>query len=286
MPRPCKRRRICSLPGCRRFGDLDRKTASVQIVMTLDEFEAVRLIDLEGLSQQECAQQMEVARATVQSIYAAARKKLAQCLVQGCELAIEGGDYVLCDGDFNRCACGHGRCRHEKRQILVKEKQNVGASCGAESPAGAPIPTGEREKISSMRIAVTYEDGQIFQHFGHTEQFQIYEVENGTVKEAQTVSAAGSGHGALAGFLKQHGVEILICGGIGGGARTALSQAGIQLFGGVSGSADQAVADFLAGTLSFQPDVTCRHHEEQHGSCGSSGCGNHGHDCGGSCHGH
>ena len=169
MPRPCKRRRICSLPGCRRFGDLDRKTASVQIVMTLDEFEAVRLIDLEGLSQQECAQQMEVARATVQSIYAAARKKLAQCLVQGCELAIEGGDYVLCDGDFNRCACGHGRCRHEKRQILVKEKQDVGASCGAESPAGAPIPTGEREKISSMRIAVTYEDGQIFQHFGHTE---------------------------------------------------------------------------------------------------------------------
>ena len=286
MPRPCKRRRICSLPGCRRFGDLDRKTASVQIVMTLDEFEAVRLIDLEGLSQQECAQQMEVARATVQSIYAAARKKLAQCLVQGCELAIEGGDYVLCDGDFNRCACGHGRCRHEKRQILVKEKQDVGASCGAESPAGAPIPTGEREKISSMRIAVTYEDGQIFQHFGHTEQFQIYEVENGTVKEAQTVSAAGSGHGALAGFLKQHGVEILICGGIGGGARTALSQAGIQLFGGVSGSADQAVADFLAGTLSFQPDVTCRHHEEQHGSCGSSGCGNHGHDCGGSGHGH
>ena len=107
-----------------------------------------------------------------------------------------------------------------------------------------------------MRIAVTYEDGQIFQHFGHTEQFQIYEVENGTVKRAQTVSAAGSGHGALAGFLKQHGVEILICGGIGGGARTALSQAGIQLFGGVSGSADQAVADFSGG----HPQLPARRH--------------------------
>ena len=137
-----------------------------------------------------------------------------------------------------------------------------------------------------MRIAVTYQDGQIFQHFGHTERFKIYDCEDGAVTLATTVHMDGTGHGALAGALKNMQVDTLICGGIGGGARTALSQAGIQLFGGVSGSADQAVADFLAGTLSFQPDVTCRHHEEQHGSCGSSGCGNHGHDCGGSCHGH
>lgn len=142
-----------------------------------------------------------------------------------------------------------------------------------------------------MKVAVTYENGQIFQHFGHTEQFKIYEVENGTVSGGEVVDTNGSGHGALAGFLKEYGVNVLICGGIGGGAKTALAQAGIQLFGGVNGSADQAVTDFAAGSLSFNPDVMCNHHGEGHGEghdCGSHGdhdCGSHGegHTCG-HCH--
>ena len=81
-----------------------------------------------------------------------------------------------------------------------------------------------------MKIAVTYENGQVFQHFGHCEQFKLYEVLNGKVFSSQVVSAVGSGHGALAGFLRQYGVDVLICGGIGGGARTALADAGIQLY--------------------------------------------------------
>lgn len=97
-----------------------------------------------------------------------------------------------------------------------------------------------------MKIAVTYENGQVFQHFGHTERFKIYEVEDGAVTASQVVDTAGSGHGALAGFLRERGVQTLICGGIGGGARTALAQAEIQLYPGVSGAADQAVADLLA----------------------------------------
>lgn len=132
-----------------------------------------------------------------------------------------------------------------------------------------------------MKIAVTYENGQVFQHFGHTAQFKLYQVEDGQVLSSQVVETNGSGHGALAGFLQAQGVDTLLCGGIGGGAKTALAQAGIQLYGGVTGSADQAVADLLAGKLIFLPDVLCTHHGEGHGeghSCGEHGCG--GHSCG------
>ena len=138
-----------------------------------------------------------------------------------------------------------------------------------------------------MKIAVTYENGQVFQHFGHTEKFKVYDVADGAVPSAAILSAGGSGHGALAGLLSDSGVDTLICGGIGGGARAALAQAGIQLYGGVSGDADQAVEDLLAGRLVFLPDVLCSHHGEGHGeghSCGEHSCGEQG--CGGShsCH--
>ena len=130
-----------------------------------------------------------------------------------------------------------------------------------------------------MRIAVTYENGQIFQHFGHTEAFKIYDVENGAVQNAAVVPTNGSGHGALAGFLSENGVDTLICGGIGGGAQMALATAGIQLYGGVAGDADEAVQALLAGTLGYNPNVRCSHHDHEHGEghiCGRHGCGNHG----------
>lgn len=127
-----------------------------------------------------------------------------------------------------------------------------------------------------MKIAVTYENGQIFQHFGHTSQFKIYEIEDGKILSAQIVDTLGNGHGALAGFLTSLGVNALICGGMGSGAKTALSQAGILIFGGVTGEADKAVADLIAGKLMFDPNVHCDHHGEHHHD---------GHDCGHhSCH--
>ena len=139
-----------------------------------------------------------------------------------------------------------------------------------------------------MKIAVTYEDGQIFQHFGHSKLFKVYEVENGAVRSSQVVATGGSGHGALAGFLKMLGADTLICGGIGGGARTALAQAGIQLYPGVTGNADEAVEALLQGQLAFNPDTVCAHHHHGEGhDCGSEGhdCGHHGegHDCGHHC---
>lgn len=127
-----------------------------------------------------------------------------------------------------------------------------------------------------MRIAVTYENGQVFQHFGHTERFKVYDVEDGKVKIATTVNTNGSGHGALADILKKISVDTLICGGIGGGAKTALAEAGIKFYGGVSGNADKAVEQLLAGKLEFDSDATCGHHGEHHeGTCGEHGCGEH-----------
>ena len=206
-----------------------------EVVLNLDEYECIRLIDYEGLEQEQCAVQMGVARTTVQAIYKSARKKLADSLVNARHLRIEGGDVVM---------------------IM---------------PKGGHI---------NMRIAVTYEDGQIFQHFGHTQMFKVYDVEDGKVVASQIVDTNGQGHGALAGFLFGGGVDVLICGGIGGGAQMALADAGIKLYGGVSGSADAAVEAFLKQELAYNPDVKCDHHGEghdhEHGSCGSHGCGSHG----------
>lgn len=127
-----------------------------------------------------------------------------------------------------------------------------------------------------MKIAVTYEGGLIFQHFGHTSHFKIYEIEQDKVASSRVVDTNGHGHGALAGFLQEQGVNVLICGGIGGGAQMALAEAGIQLFGGVSGDADEAVEALLVGQLSYNPCVRCSHHDHGHDhACGSHGCGSH-----------
>lgn len=122
-----------------------------------------------------------------------------------------------------------------------------------------------------MRIAVTYESGMVFQHFGHTGQFKIYDVENGEITGEQVMDTAGNGHGALAGFLSGLKVDALICGGIGGGAQNALAQADIRLYAGVTGKADDAVWAFLAGGLQWDANARCSHHDQ----------GEHRHDCAG-----
>lgn len=124
-----------------------------------------------------------------------------------------------------------------------------------------------------MRIAVTYEDGNVFQHFGRTEAFKVYDVVDGKVIYSEVVGTNGYGHGALAGYLASGGVDTLICGGIGAGAQMALAEAGIKLYGGVSGSADAAVQALLDGTLGYDPDVQCDHHDQECGhEDGSDGC--------------
>ena len=142
-----------------------------------------------------------------------------------------------------------------------------------------------------MKIAVTYQDGDIFQHFGHTEFFKIYDIENTDIVKTEIVSTNGSGHGALAQFLHEHSVDTLICGGIGGGAINALTQAGITVYAGAQGSCDACVEALIAGTLAQTGEATCdchgHDHEHTHEHGESCGChGHHDHDGheGCSCH--
>ena len=194
MPRPVRCRKIERLPVYRSFSPDDIE-ADESVRMTVDEFEALRLLDDEGLNQEACASRMNIARTTVTAIYDSARKKVAETLVHGKRLLIAGG----C------CEVAPVEIRQD-----IMEKGSM-----------------------TMRIAVTYEHGEIFQHFGHTEQFKLYDVEDGKITGEQVVDTNGSGHGALAGFLQAAKVDALICGGIGMGAQMALADVGIKLYAGV-----------------------------------------------------
>ena len=136
-----------------------------------------------------------------------------------------------------------------------------------------------------MRVAVTFNNDQVFQHFGHTTNFKCYDIDEGKVLREQVVDTVGQGHGALAGFLKELSADVLICGGIGGGAQRAMKAAGVELYAGIQGNADDAVKAFLSGTLPKIGEATCDHHhgEEHHhdhchhhgDECGDHGCGYH-----------
>ena len=161
------------------------------MLLTLDEYETIRLVDLEQLTHEQCAAQMDISRSTVQEIYENARRKIAACLVYGKPLHITGGNYRICGGqEHSQC----GRCA--KAHDNNENSQNLYPNKG--------------EQI--MKIAVSYDNGKIFQHFGHTEQFKIYEIADGKIVREEVVNTNGSGHGALAGFLMQSGVDTLICG--------------------------------------------------------------------------
>ena len=137
-----------------------------------------------------------------------------------------------------------------------------------------------------MKIAATYDNGNIFQHFGKTETFKVYEVENNKVVSSEVIGSNGTGHGALAGLLAAQGISVLICGGIGGGAQTALAEAGIEVCSGAQGNTDEAVEAYLKGELT-SAGTTCDHHHHEEGhSCGDS-CGDScGSSCGGGCGSH
>ncbi|MCD8133144.1 MAG: DUF134 domain-containing protein [Clostridiales bacterium] len=239
MPRPTKRRMICRFPQTLEFIPAKDGDGREPVILTVDEFETIRLIDREGLSQEQCSQRMQVARTTVQKIYDLARKKVADALVEGRPLKIEGGEYCLCNG-MNQF-CGLDGCyRQEIREAFQKPKGNT-----------------------VTRIAVPDDNGLIFQHFGRTEQIRIYDIEDGKIAASEEISTDGQGHGILAEIFGAIQADVVICGGIGSGAQVALTSAGIQIYGGVTGSADAAVEAFLAGTLAYDPEVQCLHSDNR-----------------------
>ena len=226
MPRPFRCRKIEQMPVYRSFSPDDIKDAD-SILMTVDEFETIRLLDYEGLTQENCANKMNIARTTVTAIYESARKKIAMMLVSGKRLLITGGYCEFAPVEIN--------------QSIVEKGSKT------------------------MRIAITYKNGEVFQHFGHCEQFKLYDVEDGKIVNEQIVDTNGSGHGALAGFLQTLKVDALICGGIGMGAQTALSDAGISFYAGVKGEADKAAKALIEGNLEYDPNACCNHHDHHGG---------------------
>ena len=239
MARPKRNRRVLAYPSCWSFSP-ECPRAPETVILTLDEYETVRLIDFQKKTQMECAEEMGVSRATVAGIYESARHKIADAIVNAKRIRITGGAYRI-------------------DVVPASEELN-------------------ERRDETMRIAVTYENGMIGQHFGRTEQFKIYDIRDGKVAGSQVVGTGGTAHSALAGFLRAAEVETLICGGIGMGARHALEELGIRLLPGLSGEADEVVASYLDGTLAYDPDAACAGHDHGEGGCHShqGGCGSHG----------
>ena len=240
MPRTTKCRRIYGFPDYYSYIPEDADAGSIETIMlSLDEFETIRLLDNEDLNQEECAVRMGVARTTVTAMYESARKKIIGAIVKGKRLCIAGGNIEI----------------DRERNVLSVDIKSKGAK--------------------TMRVAVTYDNGNVFGHFGRTEQFKVYDIEDGKIVSSKILDTNGEGCGALAGILNIADVDALICGGIGGGAQMALEEAGIKLYAGASGSTDAAVEALIAGTLDASGEANCDHHnhEEAHGhSCGHGRC--------------
>ena len=168
MPRPPRCRRICGKPQIDTFCP-NGGGSGTPILLTLDEYEVIRLVDLEQRTHEQCAAQMDISRSTVQEIYESARQKIAACLVHGKPLRITGGNYRICGGEE------HPHCGRSCRLRTFNETDH--------KQKGEP----------DMKIAVTYENGQIFQHFGHTEQFKLYEVADGKIVREEVVDTNGRG---------------------------------------------------------------------------------------------
>lgn len=244
MPRPTRGRRICVHPAYERFTPAGFPGGEA-VVLLVEEYECIRSIDHDGLKQEECARRMAISRTTVAEIYAAARRKIAESLVHGRPLVIQGGCYQLCDmsAPCGKC-CPRAEAQQDYRFSPPREKGT-----------------------DTMRIAIPYETetGTVYQHFGHAKAFKLYDVQDGAVEKSEEISAQGSGHGALADLLEENHVDALICGGIGAGAIEALKNAAILVCAGVKGAADEAVAQHLAGTLDYTTQANCSHHGAGHG---------------------
>lgn len=236
-----KLRRVGIIPEYRGFTP-DGLASGDAIDMTIDELEVLRLCDLEGLNQEAVAQHMGIARATVAAICSRAHRKVANALVNGRALSIEGGSIAY-------------------------------------SPITTTTAAWPAKEVDTMRVATTYDNGNIFMHFGRSEQFKIYDIQDDKVLNEQVVGTGGTGHGALAGLLANGGVDTLICGGIGGGAINALTQAGITVYAGAQGNCDACVEALIAGTLAQTGEATCDCHGHDHEHTHE-----HGESC--SCHGH
>lgn len=267
MPRPIRCRRVCCEPAVKRFAP-EGVDAAAPVVLLVEEYEVVRIIDFEKRTHGQCAEQMQISRTTVTELYEKARFKIADAIVNAKPLVIDGGRYEICQE--SDCICCGRRCRRHTLQSAQNGTSGV----------------------THMKVAIPVKNDSIFQHFGKAPEFKMYEVENNAVVGSKIVASAGAnGHDAVVNLLVKNSVGCVICDGLGGGAVQALAEAGIELYAGNSGSADEAVAKLIAGELTNDVEAaTAGRGGHCHGHHGE-GCGCHGHghghghgECG--CHGH
>lgn len=233
LPRPSKRRKVCKLPGTKEFRPVGELHDEAIVTLSVDEFEAVRLIDRQGFSQEECGRYMQVARTTVQAIYNSARKKIARALVEGMTLRINGGNYRLCDGDEELCGCG-GCARHRNGTTIVSDRE--------EKP---------------MKIAVSVEENRtdVCPFAARSPYFLLYE--NGTSDIVENPAAqAESGAGIQAAqFLIDNEVTHFIAVRVGGNAAEVFKAAGIPIYTSEHKTAAEDIAALEAGRLEKQKGV-------------------------------
>lgn len=248
MARPRKFRNVCDFPDNDRFGPLGRGAGEENIIiMPLDQYETIRLIDLEGLTQEECSDQMNIARTTVQRIYSDARKNLAESLVNGKVLKIEGGDYKLCNGKGR--FCGRGNCnrrRQGRNRTFVKNKE---------------------EERKTMRISMPVNEKtiktELADSFGRAPYFLIYNVET---KETDFVenkaSSSPGGAGIIAAqTLVDSQADILISPRCGQNAADVLKAANIKLYKSLEGSAKDNIKAFEDEKLEPLEDIHSGFHK-------------------------
>lgn len=254
MARPRKRRKVCCLPKCKLFGPLKGDIGQDKIVtMTVDEYETIRLIDLEGMIQEECAKRMNVARTTVQRIYNEARKKIAQSLVNGKLLRIEGGDYKLCSGNRQKYGCG--QCH--------KHRPRKGKNCEFETT----YIEGENKEEIPMRIAIPVDsksmDGRINSHFGRAGYFLIYNIEEDQANFIDNGAASSQGGAGVKAsqIIVDEGVQALITPQCGVNAAEVFKAANIKLYKSEGNSIRDNIDLFKEGKLSLLDNIHPGYHK-------------------------
>lgn len=219
MPRPRKSRNVCHFPRSLSFVPAEHGQEKEPVILTVDEYETIRLIDQEGFSQEECGERMGIARTTVQQIYATARRKLARMLVEGSPLQIAGGDYRLCDGNQN---CGQNLCFKQYYSRQYEKTDHC------------------------RRVAVSCRAGEIPGDFEDTLQFRLYDIHKGEILASKLVDIKSADLNGLACILTALRTDILICGQVSSLTKLALDAAGVQLYDGISGDPDMAAVGILS----------------------------------------
>ena len=219
MPRPKKCRKVCQMPTTKEFQPIGDTSCKASVILTVDEYEAIRLIDKQGFSQEECSNYMQVARTTVQLIYNSARKKLADALVDGLSIRIEGGDFQLCDGNEDYCGCGG--CRRHRRGCV---QQNI-------------------MEDRKMRIAIPLDENKqdVCIVLARAPYFLLREDGKDTIVENPAAQAHGGAGIHAAQFLVDSGVNVLITVRCGQNAADVFKAAGMKIYK----SANKAAADDL-----------------------------------------